>query len=72
MNLAASDDAPLKTEVSAFRLDITSVVETKQKAIRAHLSQISDLIDDDPNGFRLSAEILEIFAAPFEFIFGKQ
>ena len=64
--LAGSDDAPLQTEVSAFRLDITSVVETKQKAIRAHASQTTDLIDDDAQGFRLSEEVLQNFAAPFE------
>lgn len=64
--LAASDDAPLKSEVSAFRLDTSSVIETKQKAICAHLSQVSDLIDDDPDGFRLSAETLQNFAVPFE------
>ena len=70
--LAESDDAPLKREVSAFRLDITSVVETKQKAIHAHTSQITDLIDDDPNGFRLSAEVLHNFAVPFEIYLRKK
>ena len=64
--LAESDNAPLKTEVSAFRLDITSVVETKQQAIRAHHSQTTDLIDDDPHGFRLSEQVLQNFAVPFE------
>ncbi len=64
--LAASDDAPLQTEVTAFRLDIISVVETKQKAIRAHRSQVTDLIDDDAQGFRLSEEVLQNFAVPFE------
>ncbi len=64
--LAESDDAPLTTEVSAFRLDINSVVETKQRAIRAHRSQVTNLIDDDAEGFRLSEEVLRNFAAPFE------
>ena len=64
--LAQSDDAPLTTEVSAFRLDVGSVAETKQKAVRAHRSQVTDLIDDDPEGFRLSEEVLRNFAAPFE------
>ena len=67
--LAQSEDAPLEREVSAFRLDISSVVEIKQKAIRSHASQVTDLIDDDPNGFRLSAEVLQYFAAPFEIYF---
>ncbi len=64
--LAENDDAPLTTEVSAFRLDISSVIETKQQAIRAHISQLTDLIDDDPQGFRLSEKVLQNFAAPFE------
>ncbi len=64
--LAQSEDAPLETEVEAFRLDIKSVIETKQRAIRAHVSQITDLIDDDAQGFRLSEDILANFAVPFE------
>jgi LmbE family N-acetylglucosaminyl deacetylase len=64
--LAQAEDAPLENEVAAFRLDISSVVEIKQKAIRAHRSQITDLIDDDPHGFRLSEEVLGNFAHPFE------
>lgn len=64
--LAAAEDAPRTSEVTAFRLDISSVVEIKQKAIDAHRSQTTDLIDDDPEGFRLSAEVLQNFAAPFE------
>ena len=67
--LAESVDAPLKREVSAFRLDINSVVETKRRAIGAHVSQITDLIDDDPDGFRLSGQMLANFAAPFEVYF---
>ena len=48
-----------------LHLDIQSVVEIKQKAIRAHISQVSDLIDDDAQGFRLTPEVLEHFAEPF-------
>ena len=71
-DLAESGDAPLQTEVSAFRLDISTVVETKQKAIHAHRSQTTDLIDDDPQGFTLSAEVLQNFAVPFEiYLTGK-
>ncbi len=67
--LAQSDDAPLETEVSVFRLDITSVAEQKRQAIFAHRSQTTDLIDDDTEGFRLSSEILEDFLQPFEIYF---
>ena len=64
--MAENGDLPQKNEVSAFRLDITSAVEKKQKAIRMHESQITNLIDDDPHGFRLSKEVLQNFAKPFE------
>lgn len=67
--LAESVDAPLEREVSVFRLDITSAVEKKQKAISAHRSQTTNLIDDDPKGFRFSAEVLKNFAVPYEIYF---
>ncbi|WP_394754705.1 PIG-L deacetylase family protein [Crenothrix sp.] len=62
-------DAPLKSEVSAFRLDITTVLKTKQQAIIAHASQITDLIDDDPAGFRIPPNVLQCFAVPYEIFF---
>ena len=51
---------------SGWRLDIGSVLEMKQDAIAAYRSQITDLIDDDPAGFRLTPEMLENFAYPWE------
>lgn len=70
--LAQSVDAPLASEVAAFRLDISSVIETKQRAIHAHVSQTTNLIDDDPHGFRLSEEVLANFAVPFEIYLKKK
>lgn len=70
--LAESADAPLEREVEIFRLDISSVVETKQRAIHAHRSQTTDLIDDDADGFRLSLEVLQNFYAPFEIYFKEK
>ena len=64
--LATTADAPQKGEARGWRLDIKSVSEQKQRAIAAHQSQISDLIDDDPEGFRLSPDILANFAATWE------
>lgn len=64
--MAEIDDLPQENEIKIWRLDIAEVVAQKQSAIRAHLSQTTDLIDDDPNGFRLSTEVLAHFAAPFE------
>lgn len=42
----------------SWRLDISSVVELKQQAIASYRSQITNLIDDDPQGFRLTPEML--------------
>jgi LmbE family N-acetylglucosaminyl deacetylase len=56
----------LNQDVKPWRLDISAVVGLKQQAIAAYRSQISDLIDDDPTGFRLSAQMLETFTQPWE------
>ena len=49
-----------------WRLDIAEVLTLKQQAIAVYRSQTTDLIDDDPTGFRLTAEMLENFAQPWE------
>lgn len=52
--------------VRAWRLNINCVWQQKQEAIAQYRSQITNLIDDDPQGFRLTAEMLENFALPWE------
>jgi LmbE family N-acetylglucosaminyl deacetylase len=52
--------------INAWRLDITNVLELKQQAIAKYRSQISDLIYDDPQGFRLTSEMLQNFTQPWE------
>ena len=64
--VAESADAPRFGEVAAKRIDISRVFEKKQQAIRAHASQTTDLIDDDPHGFRLTDDILANFAETYE------
>jgi LmbE family N-acetylglucosaminyl deacetylase len=64
--MAENVDLPTEKNIKISRLDISSAVETKQRAIHAHASQTTDLIDDDPEGFRLSPEILAHFDVPFE------
>lgn len=51
----------------SWRLDISSVVKLKQQAIALYRSQTTNLIDDDPDGFRLTAEMLANFTRPWEF-----
>jgi LmbE family N-acetylglucosaminyl deacetylase len=52
--------------INAWRLDITNVLELKQQAIAQYRSQISDLIKDDPQGFRLTPQMLQNFTQPWE------
>jgi LmbE family N-acetylglucosaminyl deacetylase len=62
---------PPSTEVdpirSGFRLRID--LEKKRRAIAAHRSQTTDLIDDDPKGFRFAESGLARFDLPYEFFF---
>jgi len=64
--IAESSDAPHADEVVAWRLDISRVIVKKQQAIRAHASQTTNLIDDDPQGFRLTENILINFSETYE------
>jgi LmbE family N-acetylglucosaminyl deacetylase len=50
----------------AWRFDITSVRKKKLKAIAAYRSQTTNLIDDDPEGFRLTPTMLSNFTRPWE------
>jgi LmbE family N-acetylglucosaminyl deacetylase len=59
-------DWPEQGEVQAWRVDISTVLDRKRAAIARHRSQTTDLIDDDPSGFRLSAETLTRFDVPWE------
>ena len=52
--------------VAGWRLDVAQQLAVKQRAIRAHRSQYAGLVDDDPDGFQLTAGFLELFAGRFE------
>jgi LmbE family N-acetylglucosaminyl deacetylase len=62
---------PPSTEVDAiggFRIQIhQEALEKKRRAIAAHRSQMTDLIDDDPEGFRFPQSGLARFDLPYEF-----
>ena len=63
---------PPSTEIdpirSGFRIRIDrEAQEMKRRAIAAHRSQTSDLIDDDPGGFLFSQIDLAHFDRPYEF-----
>jgi LmbE family N-acetylglucosaminyl deacetylase len=53
---------------SGFRISIDhETMERKRRAIAAHRSQVTTLIDDDPDGFLLSQIDLDHFDRPYEF-----
>ena len=60
-------DQPLDTTTpSGFQLDISHHLARKRAAIMAHRSQHAGIIDDDPDGFQLSSDFIELFLAPTE------
>lgn len=52
-----------------FRVDITAWLSSKRAAIAAHASQMTDLIDDDPTGFRFDEGTLAPFMGFYEYLF---
>ncbi len=50
------------------RLDVSRHLSAKEKAIGAHQSQTTDLIDDDPTGFRLTADMIANVLKPHEIL----
>jgi LmbE family N-acetylglucosaminyl deacetylase len=62
---------PFSTEIDpigGFRIRIDhEALEKKRRAIAAHRSQTTDLIDDDPAGFRFTQSDLGRFDLPYEF-----
>lgn len=61
---------PPETEVGpeprGFRLDVSAHRDAKVRAVNAHASQTTDLISDDPEGFRLEAQMIERLCGPYE------
>jgi LmbE family N-acetylglucosaminyl deacetylase len=58
----AVDPAP-----RGYRIDISAVQPIKRAAIEAHVSQMTDLISDDPCGFRFTETTLIPFLGAFEY-----
>jgi LmbE family N-acetylglucosaminyl deacetylase len=57
------------SRIEGWRLDISAVLSQKTQAIAAYRSQLGQLIDDDPEGFYLSPEMLTNFTRPWEVYF---
>jgi LmbE family N-acetylglucosaminyl deacetylase len=65
-------DEHLPGEPKGRRLDIRSQRTLKDRAIAAHASQMSSLIEDDPTGFRFTEETLAPFNGPYEYFLKVQ
>ena len=60
------EDLPQKDEMEIRSVEITQWLPIKEKAINEHQSQVTRIIDDDPNGFWLSPEVIAHFLVPQE------
>jgi LmbE family N-acetylglucosaminyl deacetylase len=66
---AQKQQPPNLSDISGWRIDIQAVLDRKLQAIAAYKSQLGQLIDDDPNGFCLTAELLVNFTRSWEVYF---
>lgn len=64
--LGAPADHPGAGEGEAVLFDVAAGRAAKRMAVAAHLSQTTDLIPDDPTGFRLGEQTLERLCGPVE------
>lgn len=64
--LGTDRDMPRPDEMMVWCIAIQSVMEQRDRAIAAHRSQVTRLIDDDPAAFYLSPELLAHFSVPRE------
>lgn len=60
-------DLPTAADGSWWRVDVSAFLPQKRRAIAAHVSQTTPLIDDDPEGFTLSPEMINHFTQPYEY-----
>jgi LmbE family N-acetylglucosaminyl deacetylase len=57
---------PHQTPFRHYYIDVSRVLRRKRAAIACHRSQITNLIDDDPTGFRLSPRTIGHFSTRWE------
>ncbi len=62
-------DTPVAETPRGWRLEASAYLALKRQAIACHRSQVTDLIGDDPTGFRLSEDVLARFDGGFEAFF---
>jgi hypothetical protein len=63
----AADDEPAGGEADSYDIMLTPrELARKHAAIRAHRSQTGDIVDDDPDGFVIGADLLAGWLTPVE------
>ncbi len=67
--MGSDQDILLIQNMHLISVNIETVLEIKQRALAAHESQVSGLIDDDPEGFQLSEQVIAHFNNPREIFF---
>jgi len=70
--LASEEDIPKLKSGELKRLNISRYLNTKLQAIHSHVSQTTKLIDDDPNGFILTHEMIGHFTTDFEYFIERR
>lgn len=65
--IARPEDLPVLKEGELKYVDIDLFIHKKREAIAAHVSQTTDLINDDPHGFVLSQEMINNFLTGREY-----
>ncbi|GAB4024933.1 PIG-L deacetylase family protein [Spirosoma koreense] len=64
--LGRPSDMPEPGEVSVWKVSIADTIVQRDRAIAAHRSQVTRMIDDDPTAFFLSPDLLTHFDRPYE------
>jgi LmbE family N-acetylglucosaminyl deacetylase len=67
--LGGLEDHPRPGEAEPVRVDVSSALASKRAAIAAHVSQTTDLIADDPEGFCLTPQTVARLTQSIEIFF---
>ncbi len=70
--LASRADIPRLKAGELKKVDIEPFLLQKKKAIACHASQTTRMIDDDPSGFILTAQVMAHFTTPFEYFLERR
>lgn len=64
--LGSDDDRPRRGEMERVSYDVSGHLDVKRHAVRAHRSQLGQIITDDPSAFVLSEHTIDRLTGPEE------